>query len=313
MRDISQTWRRLPWDAVPTAVSSRPWIKTTAPKPHTRFLLKIGYWNPDIDPYPSRLGVNILQSQLPVPELPAEARRDLTHLVALAIDDASTDIPDDALSLDGARLWVHVADPAAVVLPGSVLDLEARARGATLYLPEGTVHMLPAAANAGLALGLSGVSPALSLGLDIDPADGAPSLEIVPSWVRVLRLTYEEADVRLDEDAILAALYSLARRCWERRHAQGAVMIDLPEVDIKVDLGQRLATPHGEMPPVLDRLPHLSGRSPSCLRCASHLYYLCAAGQLSRKRWCSPVKRLQGLHDSRASRCHSQPRTRRWR
>ncbi len=172
-----------------------------------------------------------------MPDLPPDGRRDLTGLLALAIDDASTDIPDDALSLDGERLWVHVADPAAVIGPGSALDLEARARGASLYLPEGTVHMLPAAANAIFALGSSGVSPALSLGLDIDPASGEPDLEIVPSWIRALaahlRGSRGAAGWGPDPDAA----HRLAQSCWERRQARGAISIELPEVDIKVALG----------------------------------------------------------------------------
>jgi exoribonuclease-2 len=216
--------------------------KEDSPEAAHAFLLKVGYWSPAVDPYPARLGLSTSPSLLPVPELPRDGRRDLTHLLALAIDDASTDIPDDALSLEGERLWVHVADPAAVVGPGSELDLEARARGASLYLPEGTVHMLPAAANAIFALGLSGVSPALSLGLDIDPASGEPGLEIVPSWIRVSRLTYEEAEAQLDADVTLARLYRLAQSCWERRRARGAISIELPEVDIKLALEEPAAS-----------------------------------------------------------------------
>jgi hypothetical protein len=91
-----------------------------------------------------------------LPELPDEERLDLTGLPAYAIDDEGNLDPDDALSLDGDRLWVHIADVAALVRPGSPADLEARARGATLYLPETTVPMLPAAAVPRMGLGLSG-------------------------------------------------------------------------------------------------------------------------------------------------------------
>ena len=68
---------------------------------------------------------------------------DLTHLPAFAIDNAWTTDPDDALSLEGTnRLWVHVADVAALVLPDTPTDIEARNRVASLYLPEMTVPML---------------------------------------------------------------------------------------------------------------------------------------------------------------------------
>ena len=45
----------------------------------------------------------------------------------------------------GNRLWVHVADAAALLPPGSPVDLEARARASSLYLPEEIVAMLPPA------------------------------------------------------------------------------------------------------------------------------------------------------------------------
>lgn len=74
-----------------------------------------------------------------LPDLPDEPRRDLTGLPAFAIDDEGNLDPDDALSLDGDRLWVHVADAAALIGPDSPADIEARARGATL-LPAGNHH-----------------------------------------------------------------------------------------------------------------------------------------------------------------------------
>ena len=77
----------------------------------------------------------------------SEPRRDLTHLPAFAIDDEENQDPDDAVSLDGERLWVHVADVAALVAPDSEADLEARGRGANLYLPERIVNMLPLASH----------------------------------------------------------------------------------------------------------------------------------------------------------------------
>jgi exoribonuclease-2 len=169
-----------------------------------------------------------------LPTLPEEERRDLTHLAALAIDDEGNQEPDDALSLEGGRLWVHVADLAAVVRPGSPADLEARARGATLFLPEGTVPMVPWEAIRCLGLGLTDVSPALSFGLDLDAAGELSDLEVLPSWVRVTRLTYAEADARLDEEP-LAGLHRLALACRARREARGAVSIELPEVKMRVE------------------------------------------------------------------------------
>ncbi len=203
-------------------------------------LLDLGVWTPAVNPHPTRLGVTTSQPDLPAPSLPDEPRRDLTHLPAFAIDDAATETPDDAVSLAPSthsgcsRLWVHVADPAAVVLPDSPIDLEARARGASLYLPEGTIHMLPPAATPLLALGLAEISPALSFGIDVTEAGEIAGIEITPSWVRVTRLTYEAAAARLNEEPF-TSLYHLALACRDRREAAGAFTLELPEVDVKVD------------------------------------------------------------------------------
>jgi exoribonuclease-2 len=205
----------------------------TAESAH-RLLLEVGYWDETVDPYPPRLRLPASAPDLPVPDLPEEGRVDLTHLPALAIDDEGNQEPDDALSLEGHRLWVHVADVAALVASGSDVDVEARARGATLYLPEGPVPMLPWEAIGRLGLGLADISPALSFGLDLDAEGGIAGVQVVPSWVRVTRLTYEEAETRLEEEP-LRDLYRLAQAFQTRREERGAVWIDLPEVRIRAD------------------------------------------------------------------------------
>lgn len=196
-------------------------------------LLRLGYWDYSVNPYPLRAGLPTTVPQVTLPELPDEPRRDLTHLLSLAIDDEGSRDPDDALSLENGRLWVHIADVAALIEVDSPADVEARARGANLYLPEGTVPMLPPETTSRLGLGLSDTSPALSFGLDLADGGEVQGLEIVPSWIRVSRLTYEEAESRLNESP-LAELYQLARRHEARRRQNDAVFIDLPEVKIRV-------------------------------------------------------------------------------
>jgi exoribonuclease-2 len=196
-------------------------------------LLKTGYWDVTHTPYPARAGLSTRQPISSVPELPDEPRRDLTHLLSLAIDDAGSRDPDDAISLDGNRLWVHIADVSALVPPSSPPDLEARSRGANIYLPDGTVNMLPPAFTEVLGLGLAEISPALSFGLDLGPDATSTGLEIVPSWVRVTRMTYDEAEQRIDESPLFE-LYELAKMHEERRRANGAIHIELPEVKVLV-------------------------------------------------------------------------------
>ena len=77
------------------------------------------------------------------------ARRDLRQLTTFTIDAPSSRDLDDALSvypadLDGGiRVCVHIADVAAHVRPGTLVDAEARRAATSVYLPGWTRPMLP--------------------------------------------------------------------------------------------------------------------------------------------------------------------------
>ena len=208
----------------------------TAQNAHA-LLLKLGVWDVSFNPYPVRAGLPTRSANVPLDGLLDEPRRDLTHLQAVAIDDEGSHDPDDALSWENGRLWVHIADAAALIRPDSLADIEARARGANLYLPEGTVTMLPPEATQILALGLDEISPALSFGLDLDGEGEIVDFEIVPSLVRVTRLSYREAETRLD-DFPFKELLAAARSYESQRRKNGAIHIDLPEVKVRVVDGE---------------------------------------------------------------------------
>ena len=241
------------------------------PEEAHRLLLSTGVWMPWVNPHPSRFGVSPVSARETVPPPPAEDRVDLSALRSYAIDSAYSADPDDAVSIEGPDsggrfiLYVHVADPAASVFPESPADLEARGRGATLYLPEGPSRMLAEEALAHFALGATGalssrpvqerpagISPALTFKLRLVPGGAPENIEIFPSVVKVFRLSYEEADrIALarttdggDSDAAsdLAALISLGKANTARRVKAGAVMIDLPETHIAVDIPGRRIT-----------------------------------------------------------------------
>ena len=237
-------------DVVSLALEQQPQSRALRALGHTEtpqnahnLLLKIGYWDHTFNPYPQRLGAPIIRPDFELGDLVEEPRRDLTHLLSLAIDDEGSRDPDDALSWDNGRLWVHIADVAALITPDSPADSEARARGANLYLPEGTIPMLPHKATEMLALGVSSdISPALSFGLDVSPEGEIEGVEIMPSWVRVTRTTYEEAEGRLDESPY-KELYQLAQIYETRRGNNGAIDINLPEVKIGIKNGQVVIRP----------------------------------------------------------------------
>jgi exoribonuclease-2 len=213
-------------------------------------LLRLGLWRRE-NPHPRRLGLPLAPPDLPVPPLPEEERVDLTHLPAFAIDDEGSQDPDDALYAErveeGFRLFVHVADVAALVGPGSPLDQEALRRGANLYLPEGTVPMLPLAVTEALGLGLKEVSPALTFELLVSPEGELLREDLYLSWVRVRRLSYREA---LEVEA-LAPMKALAGAFLRKRLAQGALDIALPEVKVRVEGEEIRITP---LPPYESRV-----------------------------------------------------------
>jgi exoribonuclease-2 len=142
---------------------------------------------------------------------------------------------------------VHVADPAASIEADSAAEREARDRGATLYLPEGSFRMLAEAALPLFALGLAAQSPALTFKITIDESGAIAGTEIFPSTVKVRRMSYEAADRLMTEtDAAAAALRdlcALAERNFRRRTAAGAVHIELPETHITVSNGQVTIAP----------------------------------------------------------------------
>ena len=206
------------------------------------FLLEQGIWTEQNNPHPVRLNLPLRPPGMEIQDLVEETRTDLTHMEAFAIDDQDNRDPDDAISWDGERLWVHIADAAALVAADSRVDLEARSRGATLYLPEGAVPMLPPRAIEHLGLGLQDRSPALSFGLKLSEAGIIDSVEILRSWVQVQRLSYAEAETRL-EAAPFPKLLEFAERYQNRRYESGALFIDLPEVIVRVVEGQVVIRP----------------------------------------------------------------------
>ncbi|ODB89930.1 exoribonuclease II [Candidatus Thiodiazotropha endoloripes] len=207
-----------------------------------RLLVKTGYWTLNENPYPRRMGVDESIPDYPVSDLMEEDRLDLTHLRAFAIDDEDNQDPDDAISIDGDRLWVHVADVAALVKPDSEMDIDARSRGANLYLPDRIVPMLPPRITDLLGLGLQQRSPSLSIAFQLSEQGEVGDVEIHPSWLKVERISYGEAEHRLDE-APFNSLLEKCQRYRSRRKAAGSATIQLPEVKIKAQNDQVEITP----------------------------------------------------------------------
>lgn len=129
----------------------------------------------------------------------ATERRDLRSLPTFTIDPTSARDYDDAISAerlpDGlARIWVHIADVAAYVQPGSLVDGEAHRRGTSVYVPGAVEPMLPQA--------LSNEQCSLVPGED----RLAVTVELDFDGVRVVRAAFMRSiissDQRLDYDRV---------------------------------------------------------------------------------------------------------------
>ena len=247
-RRYLQDVEALAWNQTGKSRTLKDLGRPETPQEAHRLLLAAGVWTIWENPHPRRFGLSLTSAALNPGPPPPEDRADLTHLGAYAIDSPWSDDPDDAVSLEGPDslgrrvLWVHVADPAASIPPGSPWDTEARARGATLYLPEGSSRMIAPKSLEFFALGLQaeGVSPALSFKILLNADLSIAETAVIPSLVKATRLSYEAADKTAASDAAgdLAGLFSLGEQNTERRLNGGAVLIDFPEVHISVRIGQ---------------------------------------------------------------------------
>jgi exoribonuclease II len=220
-----------------------------------QLLVDLHIWNPHENLFlrrsqiPTNFPTKVLdmaQRCITDPPIDSDAHRlDLTHLKVYTIDDESTREIDDGLSIefleDGRqRLWIHIADPTRWLLPGDDLDLEARRRCTTLYLPTGMIPMFPPELATGpMSLIQGRICTALSFGVILGELGQICDYSIHASLVKpTYRLTYEDVDEMLQlglrSEAEIEAIAAWAKRRQTWRQSQGAISIHMPESSIKV-------------------------------------------------------------------------------
>ncbi len=175
-----------------------------------------------------------------VPEVP---RVDLRALPTFTIDPPSARDFDDAISAelleDGAvRVWVHIADVAAHVKPGSHVDREAFKRATSVYVPGLVEPMLPEALS-NQACSLVPNQDRLAVTVELDLVGAKPRRTAFHrSVIRSdRRLTYPEVDeifagrMQAEEPwaAPLAAARQAATALQQEREAKGALEVDTEE------------------------------------------------------------------------------------
>ena len=226
------------------------------PEAAFQLLVDLGLWSHHENLFlrrsqiPLQLPAKVLEGvQRCLENLPSDSdksRLDLTHLKIYTIDDESTTEIDDGLSLEflengQQRLWIHIADPTRLLSPGDELDMEARKRTTTVYLPTGMIPMFPPELATGPMSLIQGKEcSALSFSIILDETGAAQDYSIHISTVKpTYRLTYDDVDEMLElgieAEPEISAIATLAKLRQKWRETQGAISIFMPESVIKVN------------------------------------------------------------------------------
>jgi ribonuclease R len=175
-------------------------------------------------------------------------RADLRHVPFTTIDPETARDFDDAVSVEslpggGTRLWVAVADVSHYVQEGSPLDLEARKRGCSIYLPNRAIPMLPEPLSANLcSLVPEEDRLAMVARIDFDATADVVATEFSAAVIHSrARLDYPGVAAALAGDTrgkrkkyepflpALRHMDSLARELRTKRLLRGSLDFDLPE------------------------------------------------------------------------------------
>ncbi len=198
----------------------------------------------------------------------AGQREDISDKVVITIDPPDAKDFDDAISLekDDKGRWVlgvHIADVSEFVTADSPLDVEARERGNSVYLPGRTIPMLPEI----LSNGICSLQPdqrrfVKSAYLTYDENGNIASRRFANSIIcSAQRLTYEQADkalrgrtkgIKPEVVRLLKDMETLAQAIEQRRRKNGMIHLDLPETELVMDKSGRVVDAH----PADDSYPH---------------------------------------------------------
>jgi exoribonuclease R len=175
------------------------------------------------------------------PRPPVTDRADRRDLPMVTLDPRGSRDLDQAFALQrrtagGWTVFYAIADVGAYVVDGGPVDVEARARGVTLYLPDGRAPLHPPTLSEGSASLLPGVDrPCVLWRIDVDaaglPLDVAVERAVVRSRAQ---LDYPAVQRRVDAgevdaDGPEALLVEAGTALAAAEEARGGVSLPLPE------------------------------------------------------------------------------------
>ncbi|WDP93382.1 MAG: RNB domain-containing ribonuclease [Desulfobacter sp.] len=165
-------------------------------------------------------------------------RRNLTHLPLITIDGQSTQDYDDAISLEttdnGYRLGIHIIDVDAYIKNGDPIDMAARYRASSIYMPDDKLPMIPPSLSEDLCSLKEGKTrPAISTLVHMNRFFEVLDYKIIPSVINVhQQMSYAEANLLNGKNDPITSLYKMATILREKRLKAGAIQITLPEVNV---------------------------------------------------------------------------------
>jgi ribonuclease R len=184
-------------------------------------------------------------------------RRDLRDLTTFTVDPVTARDFDDAVSAaregDDIRLWIHIADVAAHVRPGSRLEREAYRRANSTYVPGAVEPMLPHALSSGACSLAAGVDRlAVTAELVLGPDGATRSASFYRSRIRSdRRLSYDELDAYFGgttpAPAEIAGPLELARiaaAALRQRRAGSALEVSTAEPEFEFDSDGHITGAH---------------------------------------------------------------------
>jgi exoribonuclease II len=173
-------------------------------------------------------------------------RQDLTNIPLITIDGQSTLDFDDAISLEntetGYTLGIHIVDVDAYIKSNDPIDLSARDRASSIYMPDDKLPMIPPNLSEDLcSLKENEIRPGISTMVKLNRFFEIQGYKIVPSIIKVHKqMSYTEANLLNGKNDPITTLYKIATLLREKRLKAGAIQITLPEVNVWLEENQEI-------------------------------------------------------------------------
>lgn len=199
--------------------------------------------------FPAEVDEEVAEISRVIPASEIRQRDDFRSILTFTIDPDDAKDFDDAISYEklpngNIRLYVHIADVSHFVRPGTALDLEAKARGNSVYLVDRVIPMLPEK----LSNGICSLQPnedrlVKTAILELTSKGKVVHHRFASGIIRSQRrFTYQEALSILrdahSKDSFaghLKLMNRLAQALRRIRFQEGSLDLDFPEVKVRLD------------------------------------------------------------------------------